>query len=123
MLYAKLQVEFSLDNLAQFDFREFEHEFYDSVEKFVAESKPCQNLEDDYVTEFLDGILCDPEERSPDGSNDCSTLFPCYSYSPSEAFLFRDNTTGIGGDDNTDVRSSLLNPFNSLAHVYCSCCF
>ncbi|XP_042433127.1 protein NTM1-like 9 isoform X2 [Zingiber officinale] len=96
-------VEFSLDNLAQFDFREFEHEFYDSVEKFVAESKPCQNLEDDYVTEFLDEILCDPEERSPDVSNDCSTLFPCYSYSPSEAFLFRDNTTGIGGDDNTDV--------------------
>lgn len=106
-----------MDNLAQFDVQEIR-------EKFAAESKPCQNLEDDYVTKFLDGILRNPEECSPDVSNACCTLFPYYSYSPSEAFFIRDNTTAIGGDNkdmSTDVSSSLLNPFILLVHVYCCC--
>ncbi|KAG6524318.1 uncharacterized protein LOC122045895 isoform X2 [Zingiber officinale] len=75
------------------------HELYDGVEK--------QNLEDDSITEFLDGILCDPEECSPDVSNACSSLAPYYSYSPAETFTIWDSTTCISGD-NKDMTADVI---------------
>ncbi|XP_074567182.1 uncharacterized protein LOC141823882 [Curcuma longa] len=109
-------VVFPLEDLREFDVSEFgefasdgfhinslmlsqmEHELYDDVEK--------QNLEDDSITEFLDAILCDPEECSPDVSNACSSLTPCYSYNPLEAFSIKDSTTCISGG-NTDMTADV----------------
>lgn len=134
-----MQVDFSLDDLDVPEFEalvsdgfhinslmlpQMEHELHDGVEKFATEFELCQNLEDDYITEFLDGILCDQEDCSPDVSNACSGLTPYYSYRPSEAFSIRDSTTCISGDykDMTaDVRSSLFNILVMLLHDNKSC--